>query len=287
MDLLIVTGLSGAGKSLAMNALEDIGFFCMDNIPASLLAKLVELSMQSERSMPKIAVVLDIRGGKSSSEILAALQQLRRQDVKFKILFLDAQPHVLERRYKETRRRHPISIASQVPIEEALRQERIILEPLYTLADYKIDTSLLSTAQLKDRIVSLFVDKTSDAMNLTVMSFGFKYGVPKEADIVYDVRCLPNPFYIPELKQKTGNDAEVSNYVMKFEESKKLLEHLEALLDYSLPLYVKEGKSQLTIAIGCTGGKHRSITFANLLAEHFRQKGYHPVLDHRDEQRYN
>ena len=287
MALLIVTGLSGAGKSLAMNALEDIGFFCMDNIPASLLAKLVELSLQSENSMQKIAVVLDIRGGKSSEEILNALQQLRRQDVSFKILFLDAQVHVLERRYKETRRRHPISIASQVSIDEALRQERLILEPLYAMADYKIDTSLLSTAQLKDRIVSLFVDKSSDAMTLNIMSFGFKYGVPREADIVYDVRCLPNPFYIPELKGKTGNDHEVSDYVMQFEESQKLLEHLQALLDYSLPLYVKEGKSQLTIAIGCTGGKHRSITFANLLAEHFKQKGYHPVLEHRDEQRYN
>ncbi|MEG0896586.1 MAG: RNase adapter RapZ [Ruthenibacterium sp.] len=285
MNLLIVTGLSGAGKSLAMNALEDIGFFCIDNIPANLLAKLMEFSMKSENPLQKVAIVLDIRGSKSAEDILLALKQLKETEVEAKILFLDAQNDVLERRYKETRRRHPISLSSQVSTDEAILRERIILAPLYENANYKIDTSLLSTAQLKDRVVSLFVPKTSDAMALTILSFGFKYGQPKEADIVFDVRCLPNPFYVPELKHKTGLDAAVSNYVMQFTESKELLRRMEDLIGYSLPLYVKEGKSQLTIAVGCTGGKHRSITFAQELATYCAKIGYYPVVEHRDAQR--
>ena len=282
MNLLIVTGLSGAGKSLAMHALEDIGFFCIDNIPANLLAKLMEFAQQSENTLERVAVVLDIRGGKSSEDILNALGQLKAGRVNYKILFLDARNDVLERRYKETRRRHPISIASQVSTDEAILQEREILAPLYEMADYKIDTSLFSTAQLKDRVVSLFVNRSSDAMALTVTSFGFKYGQPKEADIVFDVRCLPNPFYIPELKNKTGLDKEVVEYIMQFEEAHGLLQRMEDLVGYALPLYVKEGKSQLTIAVGCTGGKHRSIAFAEMLAAFVKKLGYHPVVEHRD-----
>ncbi len=285
MNLLIVTGLSGAGKSLAMHALEDIGFFCIDNIPANLLAKLMEFAQQSENTLERVAVVLDIRGGKSSEDILNALGQLKAGRVNYKILFLDARNDVLERRYKETRRRHPISIASQVSTDEAILQEREILAPLYEMADYKIDTSLFSTAQLKDRVVSLFVNRSSDAMALTVTSFGFKYGQPKEADIVFDVRCLPNPFYIPELKNKTGLDKEVVEYIMQFEEAHGLLQRMEDLVGYALPLYVKEGKSQLTIAVGCTGGKHRSIAFAEMLAAFVKKLGYHPVVEHRDAQR--
>lgn len=267
MNLLIVTGLSGAGKSLAMNALEDIGFFCIDNIPADLLAKLMDFSSQSENPLERVAVVLDIRGVRSQNGITRALEALDARGVDYRILFLDAQNDVLERRYKETRRRHPISLISQVPVDEALIQERASLAPLFERADYIIDTSLFSTAQLKDRVISLFVDKTSDAMALTFVSFGFKYGQPKEADMVFDVRCLPNPFYVPELKDKTGLDKEVSDYVMRFPEAQGLIERMRELLRFSLPLYVREGKSQLTIAVGCTGGKHRSITFAVLLAE--------------------
>ena len=292
MNLLIVTGLSGAGKSLAMHALEDIGFFCIDNIPANLLAKLMEFAQQSENTLERVAVVLDIRGGKSSEDILNALGQLKAGRVNYKILFLDARNDVLERRYKETRRRHPISIASKVSTDEAILQEREILAPLYEMADYKIDTSLFSTAQLKDRVVSLkerittlFMGDTSKAMLIQCMSFGFKYGQPKEADIVFDVRCLPNPFYIPELKNKTGLDKEVVEYIMQFEEAHGLLQRMEDLVGYALPLYVKEGKSQLTIAVGCTGGKHRSIAFAEMLAAFVKKLGYHPVVEHRDVQR--
>ena len=282
MNLLIVTGLSGAGKSLAMHALEDIGFFCIDNIPANLLAKLMEFAQQSENTLERVAVVLDIRGGKSSEDILNALGQLKAGRVNYKILFLDARNDVLERRYKETRRRHPISIASKVSTDEAILQEREILAPLYEMADYKIDTSLFSTAQLKDRVVSLFVNRSSDAMALTVTSFGFKYGQPKEADIVFDVRCLPNPFYVPELKHKTGLDQEVVDFVMGHPEAQELLKRYESFLEYALPLYVKEGKSQLTIAVGCTGGKHRSITFARKIGEFCEKLGYAPSVQHRD-----
>ncbi len=285
MDLLIVSGLSGAGKSLAIHALEDIGFFCMDNIPANLLAKIMELARQSENPLEKMAVVLDVRGGRSKQEIEQALCQLKEDHVNYKVLFLSANNAVLERRYKETRRRHPLSIASNAATDDAIRREREILGPLYESADYKIDTSLLSTAQLKDRVVSLFVSKQSDAMAVTIMSFGFKYGQPKEADILFDVRCLPNPYYIPELKHKTGLDSTVADYVMQFEESQGLFERIRELIRYSLPLYVKEGKSQITIAVGCTGGKHRSITFAQKLAEFTRQAGYRTTVVHRDVQR--
>lgn len=245
----------------------------------------MEFAQQSENTLERVAVVLDIRGGKSSEDILNALGQLKAGRVNYKILFLDARNDVLERRYKETRRRHPISIASKVSTDEAILQEREILAPLYEMADYKIDTSLFSTAQLKDRVVSLFVNRSSDAMALTVTSFGFKYGQPKEADIVFDVRCLPNPFYIPELKNKTGLDKEVVEYIMQFEEAHGLLQRMEDLVGYALPLYVKEGKSQLTIAVGCTGGKHRSIAFAEMLAAFVKKLGYHPVVEHRDVQR--
>lgn len=285
MNLLIVTGLSGAGKSLAMNALEDIGFFCIDNIPADLLAKLMDFSAQSENPLERVAVVLDIRGVRSQNGITRALGDLDARGVDYRILFLDAQNDVLERRYKETRRRHPISLVSQVPVDEALIQERASLAPLFERADYIIDTSLFSTAQLKDRVISLFVDKTSDAMALTFVSFGFKYGQPKEADMVFDVRCLPNPFYVPELKDKTGLDKEVADYVMRFPEAQGLIERMRELLRFLLPLYVREGKSQLTIAVGCTGGKHRSITFAVLLAEFVESLGYKPTVQHRDAQR--
>ena len=282
MNLLIVTGLSGAGKSLAMHALEDIGFFCIDNIPANLLAKLMEFAQQSENTLERVAVVLDIRGGKSSEDILNALGQLKAGRVNYKILFLDARNDVLERRYKETRRRHPISIASQVSTDEAILQEREILAPLYEMADYKIDTSLFSTAQLKDRVVSLFVNRSSDAMALTVTSFGFKYGLPLEADLVFDVRFLPNPYYIPELKHQTGLDEPVRSFVFKYQQTLDFVTKTEDLLSFLLPNYLDEGKTDLVIAVGCTGGKHRSVCIAKELFEFVSKKGYAATLSHRD-----
>ncbi|HJB58348.1 MAG TPA: RNase adapter RapZ [Candidatus Faecalibacterium faecipullorum] len=284
MELLIVSGLSGSGKSVSMNALEDIGYFCMDNIPAWLLAKIVAFSRAGDSQLDRVAISMDVRGCRSRQEVCEALDQLDLQRTPYKILFLDASDEVLCRRYKETRRRHPISQAEDIPTVEALAKEREILRPLLDRADYVIDTSLLSTAQNKERICDLFLPGggAKAAMRLTVMSFGFKFGLPGEADLVLDVRCLPNPFYVPQLKHKTGLDQEVADYVMSFEASRELLARIEYLLDYALPLYVREGKSELTIAVGCTGGKHRSITFARKIADYCQKLGYATSTQHRD-----
>ena len=284
MELVIVTGLSGAGKSLAMNALEDIGYFCIDNIPAGLMPRLLEFAQQGGNLLKKVAVGLDIRGARSPQEIRDALATLDDRKVDYRILFLEATDDVLRRRYKETRRRHPISISEGISTSEAIVRERQILRPLFERADFVVDTSLLSTAQNKERICDLFAPDggAKAAMRLTVMSFGFKFGIPEDANLVLDVRCLPNPFYIPELKHKTGLDEEVVDFVMGHPEAKELLRRYEGFLEYALPLYVKEGKSQLTIAVGCTGGKHRSITFARKIAEYCKQLGYQTGIQHRD-----
>ena len=284
MELLIVSGLSGAGKSVAMNALEDIGFFCIDNVPAGLLPNITAFSKAGNNNLERVALSMDVRGCRSREEIEEALQQLDEQNTPYKILFLDAPDDVLMRRYSETRRRHPISIAEGISTREAFLKERQILEPLRARADYRINTALLSTAQNKERICDLFLKSggAKAAMRLTIMSFGFKFGIPQEADLVLDVRCLPNPFYVPELKHKTGLDQDVVDFVMGHPEAQELLKRYENFLQYALPLYVKEGKSQLTIAVGCTGGKHRSITFARKIGEFCEKLGYAPSVQHRD-----
>lgn len=285
MNFLIVTGLSGAGKSMAVNALEDIGFFCIDNIPAGLLPRILDFAQQGENQLSRVAVVMDIRGLHSVQETNEALEALDEKKMPYDILFLDASDAAIRRRYKETRRVHPMTISEGIPVSEAITKERQILQPLRERAKYVIDTSLLSTAQNRERVSSLFLQKGQCAMSINVVSFGFKYGLPQEADIVFDVRCLPNPFYVPELKEKTGLDQEVVDYVMKFPESQELLRRIESFLEYALPLYVKEGKSQLMIAIGCTGGKHRSITFARKIGEYCTKLGYQPSVQHRDAHR--
>lgn len=285
MNFLVVTGLSGAGKSMAANALEDIGFFCIDNIPAGLLPRIVDFALQGENQLNRVAVVMDIRGLRSVEEVKTALAALDDKQMEYDILFLDAADSVIRRRYKETRRVHPMTLNGSLPIDEAIRRERSILQPLRECARYVIDTTQLSTAQTKERICGLFLDQGQCAMSLNIMSFGFKYGLPQEADIVLDVRCLPNPFYVPELKELTGLDQPVVDYVMAAPESQELLRRYESMLEYSLPLYVKEGKSQLVVAVGCTGGKHRSITFARKLAEFCGKLGYTPTVLHRDAKR--
>ena len=282
MNFLIVTGLSGAGKSMAVNALEDIGFFCIDNIPVALLPRIVDFALQGENQLNRVAVVMDVRGVRSIEKLQEALADLDEKKIDYDILFLDANDAVIQRRYKETRRQHPLAAAEKIPITEAIARERRLLQPLRDKAKYVIDTSLLSAAQNRERVCSLFLDKGESPMELMVVSFGFKYGLPQEADLVLDVRCLPNPFYVPELKHKTGLDQEVVDYVMASEESQELLHRYEYMLEYALPLYVKEGKSQLMIAVGCTGGKHRSITFARKIGEFCEKLGYAPSVQHRD-----
>mgnify|MGYP002797986379 FL=1 len=285
MNFLIVTGLSGAGKSMAVNALEDIGFFCIDNIPIALLPRIVDFALQGENQLSRVAVVMDVRGVRNSDQLEQALADLDAKKTDYEILFLDASNDTIQRRYKETRRQHPIAVTDHVPIQEAIERERRLLRPLRSRAKYVIDTSLLSAAQNKERICGLFLDKGKSPMALTVVSFGFKYGLPQEADLVLDVRCLPNPFYVPELKNLTGMDQAVMDYVMAAPESRELLRRYENMLEYALPLYVKEGKSQLMIAVGCTGGKHRSITFARKIGEFCQKLGYDPSVQHRDAKR--
>lgn len=285
MNFLIVTGLSGAGKSMAVNALEDIGFFCIDNIPVALLPRIVDFALQGENQLNRVAVVMDVRGVRNSDQLEQALADLDAKKIEYEILFLDANSNTIQRRYKETRRQHPISLTDHVSIEEAIARERQLLQPLRSRAKYVIDTSLLSVAQNKERVCSLFLDKGKSPMALTVVSFGFKYGLPQEADLVLDVRCLPNPFYVPELKNLTGLDQAVVDYVMAAPESQELLRRFESMLEYALPLYVKEGKGQLMIAVGCTGGKHRSITFARKIGEFCQKLGYEPSVQHRDAKR--
>lgn len=285
MNLLVVTGLSGAGKSMAVNALEDIGFFCIDNIPAGLMPRLIDFALQGENQLSRVAVVLDVRGLRTARDVDKALAALDEKQVDCEILFLDASDEVIQRRYKETRRQHPLTISEGLPIREAIARERQMLTPLRERAKYVIDTSMLTTAQNRERVCSLFLNKGQTGMSLMVVSFGFKYGVPQEADLVFDVRCLPNPFYVPELKNLTGLDQPVVDYVMQSPESQEFLRRIESFLEYALPLYVKEGKSQLMIAVGCTGGKHRSITFARKIAAYCEQQGYAVSLQHRDASR--
>jgi UPF0042 nucleotide-binding protein len=285
MDFIIVTGLSGAGKTRAINALEDIGFFCADNIPPQLIQTFYEMAQQSHGSLSHVAVVTDIRGGDMFSKLLSTLDQMDAERKVYKILFLDASDYVLINRFKETRRKHPLSENCLGSLEQAVKLERDVLRPVKERADYIIDTSYLSPAQLKERISSLFLGDASDAMKIHCISFGFKFGMPTEADLVFDVRCLPNPFYVENLKHLTGLDKPVQDYVLCSEETKGFVSRLFSLIDYMIPLYCNEGKSQLVIAIGCTGGHHRSVTLAQVLYEHLIEQHLRVSVNHRDIQR--
>lgn len=282
MQFVIVTGLSGSGKSCAANVLEDIGFYCIDNMPPQLIEKFAEICSQSQGKMERVALVTDTRGGDLFMQLPTNLKELKEQGLQVKVLFLDANDEVIVKRYKETRRKHPLDDQVHGSIQKAVAEERRMLQAVREVAEYYVDTSFLSTSQLKEQIHSIFLEDPGDSMIVTIMSFGFKYGAPNEADLVFDVRCLPNPFYVPELKPQTGRDSAVAEYVMQFEQSQALLKRLEDLVDFLLPLYVREGKSQLVIAFGCTGGKHRSVTFAEALCHYLKEKDVMVRISHRD-----
>lgn len=281
MKFLIVTGMSGSGKSGAVNILEDIGYYCIDNIPPQLIPKFAEICV-SNGQMKKVAIVTDIRGGELFLELDEGLNYLKENNMETSILFLDASDDVLIKRYKETRRKHPLDEQSHGSLQSAINTERKILASVRERADYYIDTSELSMGQLKETVYSIFLEDPNASMIVKVMSFGYKYGVSREADLVFDVRCLPNPFYIPELKHHTGLESCVSDYVMKFEQSQTLLEKLQDMLDFLIPLYIHEGKSQLVIAFGCTGGKHRSVTYAEAIYKYLCVKNMKCRICHRD-----
>ena len=282
MDVMIITGLSGAGKSRVVDALEDIGYFCVDNMPPKLMPTFAQLLLNSRERRDKVAIVTDIRVGGSFGDLFNALVELREMNCSPKILFVDASDDVLIRRYKETRRKHPLLEKYNGSITEALAAEREILEPAKSIADYIIDSSYMTPTECKNRVCEMFMENPRNALKVHCISFGFKYGIPNDSDLLFDVRCLPNPFYVSELKEHTGLEAPVKDYVLKWEEAQGLAAKLCDLMDYLIPLYNKEGKSQLVISVGCTGGRHRSVVFAQLLKEHLDKLGCIATVHHRD-----
>lgn len=285
MKFIILTGMSGAGKSTALKMMEDIGYFCVDNLPIALIEKFADLADLQDAELQKVAVGVDIRSGQTLEELQDVLDRLKQRGERFDILFLDSQDEVLVKRYKETRRTHPLAGSERV--DKGIREERSRLEFLRKQASYIIDTSNMLTRELKAELEKIFV-RNQDYKNLfiTIVSFGFKYGIPTDCDLVFDVRFLPNPFYVEGLRGKTGNDREIREYVMQFPEAGQFLHKLEDLVKFLIPNYIVEGKTQLVIGVGCTGGKHRSVTLANALYERLADReGYGIKIEHRDIQK--
>jgi UPF0042 nucleotide-binding protein len=281
MRFVIITGLSGAGKSQAIKAFEDLDYYCIDNLPPKLIQKFADLCFQSQGKMDKVALVIDIRGGVFFDDLIEELKGLNMGEYTYEILFLDASDEELIKRFKETRRKHPL--ASTNLVSEGIKKERKKLEQIKTMANQFIDTSNLKPKELKEEIVKVYRDKKKQSkMLINILSFGFKYGIPLEGDLIFDVRFLPNPFYIEHLRALTGKDDKVQDYVLNFSETNIFIEKLEDMIDFLIPYYIKEGKSQLVIGIGCTGGKHRSVTISSNLYESLKKKGHWVVINHRD-----
>ena len=282
MEFVIISGLSGAGKSKAASFLEDMGFFCVDNLPVPLIPKLAELIMAGSGVYERVALVSDIRGGQNPQGLLQALDTLLGMRCSYKILFIEASDSTIIKRYKETRRSHPLAHGG-ASLEEAVRAEREALAPVRARADHIIDTTALSTAKLRGSLMELFGSgERAREMSVSVISFGFKYGLPIEADLVFDVRFLPNPYYVEELREHTGLEPAVRDYVMQGDQAERFLAKLNDLVDFLLPQYVEEGKTALVIAVGCTGGRHRSVAVTRALADHIKELGYQAVENHRD-----
>ncbi len=282
MEFIIVSGLSGAGKSKAASFLEDMGFYCVDNLPAQLIPPLAQLCMASPGKYERVALVTDIRGGQTFDALFDALDQLESMQCGHKILFVEADTATIIKRYKETRRSHPLAREGRT-LPQAVELERSAMAEVRRRAEYIVDTTALSTAKLKGEVLRLFgTPGAMPEMSVSVVSFGFKYGIPIEADLVFDVRCLPNPFYIAELRDHTGLDEDIRSFLAGYQQTGDLLLHLEDLLSFLLPLYVEEGKTALVIAVGCTGGRHRSVFVTRALADFIRQKGYNASENHRD-----
>lgn len=283
MDLLIVTGMSGAGKTRALQNLEDMGYFCVDNLPPQLILYLLDAELSSAEPHEKTAVTVDIRSETLLAGIDRLTEGLAQKGIRARILFLDASDTVLKNRYKESRRLHPlIQKGDAKDLASALKQEREMLAGLRSFADIVLDTSRLSSGGLRQKLIGIFGKESGALMSIEFVAFGYKYGILADADIVFDVRCLPNPYYVDELRRLTGADEAVRNYVLGSEEGQKLFEKIRDLLEYAVPLYVKEGKSRLVVGLGCTGGQHRSLAFAAALKEHFAGKYPGVTLSARD-----
>jgi UPF0042 nucleotide-binding protein len=282
MRFVVVTGMSGGGKTTAMKMLEDAGYYCVDNLPISLLTKFVELMVNPTSEVTKVALGIDVRAGQDILNVADIFSELKKQGYQYEILFMDAADHVLLKRYKETRRVHPMAPSERV--EVGITREREMLAEIYKQADYVIDTTSLLTRELKEELDHIFVqNEDGHKLIVTVLSFGFKNGIPADADLVFDVRFLPNPFYIDELKHQTGNDKPVQDYVMSFTEAGEFLDKLTDMMEFLIPNYIKEGKYRLVLGIGCTGGKHRSVTLANAMYNKLKDLDICGVtIQHRD-----
>lgn len=282
MEFIIISGLSGAGKSKTASILEDIGFYVVDNMPAPLIPRFAELCMAGQGKFDRVALVTDIRGGQTFDGLFEALNKLGEIGMACKIVFVEAGTETIIKRYKETRRTHPLSKDGR-SLPEAVERERSVLQPVRSRAEFIIDTSALSTAKLRGEVLRLFGDgAAAPAMGVSVISFGFKYGIPIEADLIFDVRFLPNPYYIAELRSQTGMDEPVYSFVFGYQETRDFMTHLENLVGFLLPRYVEEGKTMLVIGVGCTGGQHRSVAVTRALADFIRRKGYTAAENHRD-----
>ncbi|MEQ8176402.1 MAG: RNase adapter RapZ [Syntrophomonadaceae bacterium] len=280
LHILIITGLSGAGKTQAINCLEDLGYYCVDNLPPVLMNKFIELGMQSGGRIEKVALVIDVRGGDFFADFTQALDELQQQGISYAILFLEASDDVLVRRFKESRRRHPLSEAGS--LLQAIRLERSMLEDLRGRANVIIDTSDIAPRKLNEKLTSLFSYEKGEAFTINIISFGYKMGIPLDSDVIIDVRFLPNPFYDPRLRPLTGEDQEVIDYVLDSPTTQSFLRRFLNLLKFLIPHYVKEGKTNLALSIGCTGGQHRSVVLADYLARQFERMGYNTITRHRD-----
>ena len=282
MQFVIVSGLSGAGKSKAASDLEDLGFYCVDNMPAEMIPQFAQICLATKGRYDKVALVTDVRGGLTFDTLFQSLDALDQMRLKYSIIFVEASTEVIIKRYKETRRTHPL-MRGEMTFLDAVERERELLAPVRNRASAIIDTSELSTGKLRGMLIDLVAGGIRErAMTVRVVSFGFKYGLPMDADLVFDVRFLPNPFYIAELKQKTGLDEPVRSFVFQYQQTKDFMEKVEDLLAFSLPKFVDEGKTDLVVAIGCTGGRHRSVCIAKELADFVARRGYATVTSHRD-----
>ena len=282
MQFIVVSGLSGAGKSKVATNLEDLGFYCVDNMPVEMIPQFAQLCLATKGRFEKVALVTDVRASLSFDVLFQSLDALDKQNLRYSILFVEATTEVLVKRFKETRRLHPL-MRDGTPMLEALERERTLLEPIRNRANVILDTSKLSTGMLRGMLIDMVAGGLRErAMTVNVLSFGFKHGIPLEADLVFDVRFLPNPYYIPELRNKTGLDEDVHQFVFQYQATKDFMDKLEDLINFTLPQYVEEGKTELVIAVGCTGGRHRSVAVASELAAFITKRGYTVVLDHRD-----
>ena len=280
MRFIIITGLSGAGKTQVIRCMEDLGYYCIDNMPPVLVGKFAEICQSSSGKIDKVAMVIDIRGGDMFGQLLDEINNLKSLNYEYEILFLDASDDALVKRYKETRRVHPLA-KDGTPLSESIKKERVLLDDIKSRADHIIDTSNYKASQLKDAVAKLF-EGGRKGLVINVTSFGFKYGIVLDGDLVFDVRFLPNPFYQEDLKEHTGLEKCVQDYVLSFGQTNVFLKKLKDMTEYLIPYYVEEGKNQLVIGIGCTGGQHRSVTIAVKLYEYLKEKGYNVVIIHRD-----